>query len=112
MNKKNIFDFSRLTTIAPWKEAYMTNRKRGEELLECLHDSDEGTQKEFLFDSENDNKDTIPLFKYGRVWVYTQGIALDQAVRISNTATEQDEKDKYEDKAHSLARWLYMILLI
>ncbi len=69
------------------------NDQRAVRLRNRLYNQEAGIQREFVHDAQN--KDSEKLAAFERVWVYTQGIALDQA---------QAEDDRA--KAKAMATWL------
>ena len=80
---------------------YQTNKQKAVDFLTFLYDKKVGVQAEFKYDPSHEEEIDIralrldrSLTKYGRVWVYSQGIALHQAARKNNP------------KAHEFARWL------
>jgi len=67
-------------------------REQAQTFLRSLYNQEKGFQQEYLYDAKQ--KLSLYLAAYGRIWVYTQGIALRQAARL-----EQPE-------AHKMAEWL------
>ncbi len=70
------------------------NRQKAQAMLKKLYAEEAGEQAEYQKDYTNP-ADSKHLAEYGRVWVYTQGIILDQAARTGHAK-----------KAYELARWL------
>ena len=80
-------------------------------LLDSLFDSKTGAQKEY-FPHQSEEKDVSEyvenvLTQYGRVWVYSQGIALHQAARKYDESTDQQTKKYYKFRADKLMDWLF-----
>ena len=86
------------------------NVNRAQRLLNGLFDDESGAQKEYLPD-QSENRDVSEhvenvLTQFGRVWVYSQGIALHQAARRFAEAVD-GHKAFYKFRADKLMDWLF-----
>ncbi len=63
------------------------NRQKAKAILDALYDPDLGLQREYL--AVEGDPDSLHLAEFGRVWAYTQGIAIAQYARLGDSRAIQ-----------------------